>query len=102
MATGAFSPLIVALLLGTFVVGSLALVVTRMLAMRFMQQVWQKCYTDKRVFMFGKLARAEKWINRAGFYAKLGAFGIMDGGASLAWMLHASHPSWLCCAASSP
>lgn len=90
--SGAFSGMLVALLLGTLVVGSLALVVTRMLAMRFMQQVWQKCYTDKRFFMFGKLARAEMWINRASFYAKLGAFGIMDGGASLAWMLHSSHP----------
>jgi hypothetical protein len=90
--SGAFSVGVVAILLGALVVGSLALVVTRMLAMRFMQQVWQKCYTDKRGFMFGKLSIAEKWINRAGFFAKLGAFGIVDGGASLAWMLYSSHP----------
>jgi hypothetical protein len=90
--TGAFGMALAALLLGAFAAGSLTLVVTRMLAMRFMQQVWQKCYTDRRVFMFGKLSRAEKWINRSAFFGRLGALGIMGGGATLAWLLHSTHP----------
>lgn len=90
--TGAFGIELAALLLGAFAVGSFALVVTRMFAMRFMQQVWQKCYTDKRTFMFGTLARAEKWINRSCFFGRLGALAITGGGAALAFTLHSSHP----------
>jgi hypothetical protein len=42
--------------------------------------------------MFGKLSRAEKWINRSAFFGRLGALGIMGGGATLAWLLHSTHP----------
>lgn len=90
--TGAFTLTTALVLLALFAAGSLALVVTRMLAMRFMQQVWQKCYTDKRTLMFGTLARAERWINRAACFGRLGAFAITGGGAALAWLLHSSHP----------
>lgn len=90
--TGAFSPVIAFGLLALFALGDLALVVTRMLAMRFMQQVWQKCYTDKRSFMFGKLSRAELWINRSAHYGRLGAGAIICGGIALAYLLHATHP----------
>ena len=90
--SGAFSGLVATLLLAVIAVGALSLVVKRMLAMRFMQQVWQKCYTDKRIFMFGTLSRAERWINNAAHFGRLGAGALMGGGMALAWMLHASHP----------
>lgn len=42
-----------------------ALTVKRMLAMRFLQLVWRKCYTDKRGTMFGTLeGRSSPWTPR--------------------------------------
>jgi hypothetical protein len=72
--------------------GTVALVVTRMLAMRYMQQCWKKCYTDKRSFMFGALYTAERWINRAARYGRLGSLAVMAGFTALAYTQHSAHP----------
>src|SRR5262249_27162852 len=63
---------------------SFGLVVMRMLAMRFMQLCWRRCYTDKRSFMFGTLSRGERWINRAAFFGKLQGLAMIAGAATLA------------------
>jgi hypothetical protein len=63
-----------------------------MLAMRFMQQCWKRCYTDKRAFMFGTLTRGEQWINRAAFFGRLEALGVLLGFGALAGWLAAAHP----------
>ncbi len=72
--------------------GTVALAVTRMLAMRFMQQCWKKCYTDRRATMFGTLYRAELWINRAARYGRLGSLAVMAGFTALACTQYAAHP----------
>ncbi|MGP0094236.1 MAG: peroxidase family protein [Xanthobacteraceae bacterium] len=69
-----------------------ALAVKRMLATRFMQQVWNKCYTDKRGFMFGTLTRAEQWINRAATFGKLWALVVIAGAGAFGWAVHSAHP----------
>jgi hypothetical protein len=66
--------------------------VYRMLSMRFMQQVWKKCYTDKRSFMFGTLYKAETWIKIAASCGRLQAAAVILGFGHYAWMLHAAHP----------
>jgi len=70
----------------------LGLAVKRMLAMRFMQQCWKRCNTDKRAFMFGTLTRGEQWINRAAFFGRLEALVVIVGAGSLAGWLVASNP----------
>src|SRR5690242_17215257 len=66
----------------------LSLAVTRMLAMRFLQQCWKRCYTDKRAFMFGTLTRGERWINRAALFGRLEALTILVGAGGLAcWLM---------------
>jgi len=90
--SGVFGLGVAALVLGLLSFGTVSNAIKRMLAMRYMQQVWQKCYTDKRGFMFGKLYQGEAWINRAALYGRLGAGAIMAVGAGLALSLHATHP----------
>lgn len=68
------------------------LVVARMLAMRFLQQCWKRCYTDKRWCMFGTLYRAERWIGRTFVFAKLETTVIFTGGIGLAMLFRHSHP----------
>ena len=65
-----FSTLHCVLLLGAVVGWNLALLVRRTLAVRFLDQCWKKCYTDKRSFFFGTLARAEKQIKQTAFFSK--------------------------------
>jgi hypothetical protein len=67
------------------------LVVMRMLAMRFMQQCWKRCYTDKRACMFGTLTRTEQWINRAAFLGRLEALAVLAGFGTLAGLLIGSN-----------
>jgi hypothetical protein len=82
-----------ALILFAFLVAvPFALVVMRMLAMRFMQLCWKRCYTDKRAFMFGTLTRAEQWINRAAFFGKLEALVVFLGAGWLTWEFLGSYP----------
>ena len=69
-----------------------ALVVMRMLAMRFMQQCWKRCYTDKRAFMFGTLTRCGQWINRAAFFGKLETLAVVAATGTLAGLFFDSHP----------
>jgi hypothetical protein len=90
--TGAASPQVVALLLGAYAAGALALVAKRMLAMRFMQLCWKRCYTDKRSYMFGTLSKAETWINRSALYGKLGALAVMAGGGFMAYQTWHAQP----------
>ena len=73
-------------------IGSAGLGITRMLAMRFMQVVWKKVYTDKRSFMFGTLYRAEKRINRAAIGGRLGSLGVLLGGLVIAGTTFVAHP----------
>lgn len=70
----------------------LALTVRRMLAMRFMQICWKKCYTDKRGFMFGTLTRAENSINSAAHFGALHALAVMVGSLGLAAFFGSSFP----------
>jgi hypothetical protein len=65
----------------------LAMAVKRMLAMRFMQQCWKRCYTDKRALMFGTLTRGEQWINRAASFGRLEALVVMvSAGGFAGWL----------------
>ncbi|MBX9688005.1 MAG: catalase [Candidatus Obscuribacterales bacterium] len=70
----------------------MALTVQRMLAMRYMQLCWKKCYTDKRGFMFGTLERAEKSIENACKYGSLHALAVMLIAGTLVLAFGASHP----------
>lgn len=90
---GASSTHFIALFLIAYGAGALALVVKRMLAMRFLQLCWKRCYTDKRGYMFGTLKRGEEWINRSAFFGKLGALAVIIGSAVLAWVNYAQHPA---------
>jgi hypothetical protein len=90
--SGAFSPWIAAVLWLFLAVAPLGLAVMRMLAMRFLQQCWKRCYTDKRAFMFGTLKRGELWINRAAFFGQLEALAVIAGAGGLACWLVASDP----------
>jgi hypothetical protein len=89
---GALHAPLAGILLAALAVAPCALAVKRMLAMRFMQEVWKKAYTDKRAFMFGTLTRAEQWIERAAFFGRLQALAVMGGAAALAWTTFALHP----------
>ncbi len=60
--------------------------------MRFLQQCWKRCYTDKRAFMFGTLTRGELWINRAAFFGRLEALAVLLGAGGLACWLVVSEP----------
>lgn len=90
--TGAASPSVVAGLLAAYAAGSIALAIKRMLAMRFMQLCWKRCYTDKRVYMFGTLKKAEDWINRSAFFGKLGALAVIAGGGFMAYHTWGANP----------
>jgi Animal haem peroxidase len=89
---GAVAPWLAATLVAGLAAAPIALAVKRMLAMRFMQEVWKKVYTDKRAFMFGTLTRGEQWIERAAFFGRLQALSVVAGAGWLAWTMHASHP----------
>ena len=89
---GAMTWWIAALIIGALFTGSAVLGITRMLAMRFMQVVWKKCYTDKRGFMFGTMYRAEKRINRAATGGRLGSLAVMAGGLYFAIHMFSAHP----------
>lgn len=82
--SGAASIWLVLLLLLGLVAAPAALGVRRMLAMRFMQLIWKKCYTDKRGFMFGTLSRAEESIERACQFGRFHALGVIGISAVLA------------------
>lgn len=69
--TGASSLWFALILLLGLVAAPAALAIRRMLAMRFMQLIWKKCYTDKRGFMFGTLSRAEFSIERACHWGRM-------------------------------
>jgi hypothetical protein len=80
------------LIIAVLAVAPFALAVKRMLAMRFMQQCWKRCYTDKRAFMFGALTRAEQWINRAALLGRVEAIAVIVLAGWLAFVLAASFP----------
>lgn len=91
---GAVSWWFAALLLVLLAVIPTWLTVRRMLAMRFMHQCWNMCYTDKRGKMFGTLERAEHSLNRAAHFGRLQAYAVMGIGGLLALAFAGSHP-WL-------
>jgi hypothetical protein len=82
--TGAVSVTTALLLLAALATVPTLLTVRRMLAMRFMQLCWKKCYTDKRSFMFGTLTRAEHSLCSAGFWGRMHAIAVMAVGGFLA------------------
>ena len=92
VASGAMSMVLVVHLLVMLGIVPVCLTVRRMLAMRYMQLCWKKCYTDKRSFMFGTLTRAERSIERAARYGSLHALAVMVGSAGLALTLATSYP----------
>src|SRR5262249_37749396 len=85
--SGAMAPWLALVLFMVLAVIPLSLAVKRMLAMRFLQQCWKRCYTDKRAFMFGTLTRGEQWINRAAFLGRLEALAVIVGAGALACTL---------------
>lgn len=91
---GATSCWFAALLLVALAVIPTWLTVRRMLAMRFMQQCWNMCYTDKRGFMFGTLERAEHSLNRAAFFGRVQAYAVMGIGGLLALSFAGTNP-WI-------
>lgn len=96
--------LVVAVTGGLFSVGSAVLLLLalagsatalsfrRMLAMRFMQLCWKRCYTDKRGFMFGTLTRAEASLNSAAFFGRMQSLAITAGSLALCWSLYGTSP----------
>ncbi|MBY0552824.1 MAG: catalase [Candidatus Obscuribacterales bacterium] len=94
VCTGAVSWWFAALLLVALAAIPTWLTVRRMLAMRFMQQCWNLCYTDKRGFMFGTLERAEHSLNRAAFFGRMQAYAVMGIGGLLALTFAGTHP-WI-------
>lgn len=90
--SGACSLWLALLLLVLASIIPLCLTVKRMFAMRFMQQVWQKCYTDKRGYMFETLAKGESWLNRAAHLGRLQGWAVVSTAGALAWIVCASHP----------
>ncbi len=93
VCTGAVSLWFAILLLVAITIIPAWLTVKRMLAMRFLQLVWRKCYTDKRTEMFATLARAERSMDRASHYGSLHALAVMVGAAALLVTFGFSH--WL-------
>ena len=85
--SGALAPGMAIVLVAVLALIPLGLVVKRMLAMRFMQQCWKRCYTDKRAFMFGTLTRGEQWINRAAFFGRLEALFVVGAAGALGWLV---------------
>ncbi len=82
----------VAILIELGLIGTpLALAAMRMLTMRYTQQVWKKCYTDKRVFMIGLLEQAKTWIERLGFCSNVQALVVIGGFIGLAIASQSSH-----------
>lgn len=71
---------------------SLSLVAMRMLAMRFLQQCWKRCYTDKRVYMFGSLSRADRWSARITWAGRLETLAVFGGAAAIYFGAERSHP----------
>lgn len=92
VASGAVALKTALLLLSAMLVIPSVLTVSRMLAMRFMQQCWQKCYTDKRAFMFGTLTRAEESIERACRWGRLQGLAVMGISAGLCLAFAPSYP----------
>lgn len=92
--TGAASLTTVLLLLALMLVIPTWLTVRRMLAMRFMQLCWKKCYTDRRGMMFGTLSRAEHSLDRAAHFGRLQAGAVMGIGGVLALAFASTNP-WL-------
>ena len=80
------------MLLAAIAVIPMALTVKRMLAMRFLQLVWRKCYTDKRGVMFGTLERAEQSMDAAAHFGKAHALAVILGSLGLAWTFWAASP----------
>lgn len=89
---GAVSLWTALVLVACVVVIPMALTVRRMLAMRYMQLCWKKCYTDKRGFMFDTLTRAEDSINRAAHFGSLHALAVMLGSIGLGVYFAGTHP----------
>jgi hypothetical protein len=92
VCTGAVSFTTAALLLLAMAVIPTWLTVRRMLAMRFMQQCWQKCYTDRRGQMFGTLNRAEHSLERAALFGRVQAGAVIGIGGLLALAFVGSSP----------
>jgi Animal haem peroxidase len=89
---GALAPWLAVVLWVALAILPLGMAWKRMLAMRFMQQCWKRCYTDKRAFMFGTLTRGEQWINRAAFFGRLEAKAVLIGAGVVAAALLFSNP----------
>jgi hypothetical protein len=89
---GALAPWTAVVLLVVLMIVPFGLAVVRMLGMRFLQQCWKRCYTDKRAFMFGTLTRGEQWMHRAAFFGRLEALAVALGFAALATRLSPAHP----------
>jgi len=92
VTTGAVSFKLAASLLVAVAIIPMLLTVKRMLAMRFLQICWKKCYTDKRFFMFGTLERAENSMNSAAHFGRAHAMAVTYVSLFLAWTFFATHP----------
>lgn len=92
VATGAVSTFTAVSLLVCIAIIPMLLTVKRMFAMRYLQQCWQKCYTDKRFFMFGTLKRAEQSMNSAAHFGCAHALAVTGISWALAAFFFATHP----------
>lgn len=91
--TGAVSWIVPVGLVGLMALVKFLLTGRRMLAMRYMQVCWKKCYTDKRGFYFGTLSRACESIRRAAHFGSLHAMAVLAVSLGLAlFFAAAGHP----------
>ncbi|MDZ4833562.1 MAG: peroxidase family protein [Candidatus Melainabacteria bacterium] len=89
---GAVSMTTAVLLLVSITIIPTLLTVKRMLAMRFLQLCWKKCYTDKRFFMFGTLERAEQSMDSAAHFGCAHALAVTGVSFVMAAMFCSTHP----------
>ena len=89
---GALTSQVAGIAAAALVIARLLQTARRMLAMNFMRQVWQNCYTDKRDTMFGTLYKGERWINISAICGGVQSLMVMCGFSWLGWAVYATHP----------
>jgi hypothetical protein len=90
--TGAASPSAVRLVLAVYAAGAISLAGKRIMIMKDLEDCWRACYTDLRKHKYGLLADAQAWIDRAAFFGKLGALGVLAGGGYMVWQTWSAKP----------
>jgi hypothetical protein len=89
---GALTLQVAAIAAAALAIAPLAQTARRMLAMNFMRQVWQNCYTDKRDTMFGTLYKGELWINISAICGGVQSLLVMCAFSWLGWAIYATQP----------